>query len=251
MHKTDYECLRIIKLVCALLSFTVVVRVIRGYDRKSKVVAGVAAKASATVHDGTAKAFLYSGLFDIVEMRSEWNADNHRVCESLPRHAAFAQLGATNTCTSNSLSNLTIIGSFVRRVGVVFMPSVDKFKLVKQDNGPTGLYHPATDGGAHQPTQAPAFQGSASRKRKAFKHRVDRISGKRVKYNGIMCEDISDGTEPFPVPALNSVDTCVVPHSYRRSFETCRNHTWTATCHYNCPLAIIQERMGKGNGFQL
>jgi hypothetical protein len=28
-----------------------------------------------------------------------------------------------------------------------------------------------------------------------------------VKYNGVMCADISNGTEPFPVPALNSVDT--------------------------------------------
>ena len=56
------------------------VRVIRGYERKSKVITGVAAGASSTVHDGTAKAFLYSGLFDCVEMRAEWNKDNHRVC---------------------------------------------------------------------------------------------------------------------------------------------------------------------------
>ena len=61
--------------------FDTTVRVIRGYDRKSRALTGVAAKASATVHDGTAKAFLYSGLFDCIDMRIEWNADNHRVCE--------------------------------------------------------------------------------------------------------------------------------------------------------------------------
>jgi|EP01043_Picozoa_sp_COSAG02_P050293 hypothetical protein len=65
------------------LLFAVTVRVIRGYNRKLKAATGVAAKASATIHDGTAKAFLYSGLYDCVEMRSEWNADNHRVCELL------------------------------------------------------------------------------------------------------------------------------------------------------------------------
>jgi hypothetical protein len=58
------------------------VRVIRGYDRKSKVLTGVAADAKPTIHDGTAKAFVYSGLFDCVEMKTEWNRDHHRICKS-------------------------------------------------------------------------------------------------------------------------------------------------------------------------
>ena len=185
---------------CArLLLSAVAVRVIRGYERKSKVATGVAAKASATVHDGTAKAFLYSGLFDCVEMRSEWNADNHRVCKQLRSRSAM--------CTSVSSSRLLSPSGAAVRFGVRALraSSTDKFKLVKQRSGATGSHHVA--GGAPEPAQAPTFQGTATRKRKAFRHRVDRSSGKRVKYNGTMCEDISNGTELLPVPALNSVDT--------------------------------------------
>ena len=49
------------------------VRVIRGYERKTKKAVGVAAAATPTAQDGTAKVFLYSGLFDVVEMRTEYN----------------------------------------------------------------------------------------------------------------------------------------------------------------------------------
>ena len=87
------------------------------------------------------------------------------------------------------------------------MHHLDKFKLVKHESGSAGSHYEAAAERKHQPTQAPTFQGAAGRKRKAFRHRIDRSSGKRVKYNGIMCEDVSNGAEPFPVPALNAVDT--------------------------------------------
>ena len=69
------------------------VRVIRGYDRKSKVLTGVAADAKSTIHDGTAKAFVYSGLFDCVEMKTEWNRDHHRICKLAYRAALASLLG--------------------------------------------------------------------------------------------------------------------------------------------------------------
>jgi hypothetical protein len=45
------------------------VRLIRGYERKKKRLRGAAALATATAHDGTAKAFQYCGLYDVVEQK--------------------------------------------------------------------------------------------------------------------------------------------------------------------------------------
>ena len=92
-------------------------------------------------------------------------------------------------------------------MGIAFVHHPDKFKLVKHESGSAGSHHEAAAGRKHQPAQAPTFQGTAGRKRKSFRHRIDRSSGKRVKYNGIMCADVSKGAELIPVPALNSVDT--------------------------------------------
>ena len=41
--------------------------------RKTQGVGGIAGAARATEHDGTAKAFAYCGLYDVFEMRSEFN----------------------------------------------------------------------------------------------------------------------------------------------------------------------------------
>jgi hypothetical protein len=79
--------------------------------------------------------------------------------------------------------------------------NADKFKLVKRVTV-TSVSDPnstiakgarrqiLSDQIVSQPTQVPNFQGSVERKRKAFKHRVDAASGKRIKYNGILFDRI-------------------------------------------------------------
>eukprot|EP01052_Picozoa_sp_SAG31_P041201 SAG31_NODE_6182_length_2134_cov_1.482064_3_plen_57_part_00 len=45
-------------------------------------------------------------------------------------------------------------------------------------------------------------------KRKAKKSII--VNGKRQRYNGVMCADISDGQETQAIPAMNLVDTSPV-----------------------------------------
>ena len=177
--------------------------------------------------------FVYSGLYDVVEMRADYNEDNHRVYKfklvkkysspwlALPRpvgHVPTAPMRAFEEDHTSMPGTLSSADDGAADAAGGASPPLEQQRQRQQqqqqqncdslcpevEHPPSSLPPPPEHSGARY--QVPTFLGSRKRKRKGFSHRIE--DGVRKKYNGVMSVDISHGLEPFPIPALNSVDTC-------------------------------------------